>query len=304
MDSHDESTFGRFGPGEPPDGTSWSQLARLQFIDFRLRWEGRVNRNDLCLFFKISPQQATLDFAKYLETAPENLLYEPRQKAYLATARFRPVFARSASREYLSELLSVARIGRPRAGSFIGWHPDLATVPTIGRQLNGNLLVLLLRAIREQRPASIRYQAVRRAEQTQRLISPHALANDGTRWHVRAYCHTRAQFRDFVVSRVTSIDLADQEFIPGDDDEQWHKQLQLHVAPHPALPQGTRAALAFDYGMKDGQLTLTCRHAMLYYTLRSLGLLHETADPAEQQITLLNRSEILPHLRALGYPGV
>ena len=43
----------------------WGQERRLEFIDFRLLWEGRLNRADLTTFFRISVPQASLDLAKY-----------------------------------------------------------------------------------------------------------------------------------------------------------------------------------------------------------------------------------------------
>ena len=43
----------------------WGQERRLEFIDFRLYWEGRINRSDLIDFFGISVPQASLDLAKY-----------------------------------------------------------------------------------------------------------------------------------------------------------------------------------------------------------------------------------------------
>ncbi|MES2390903.1 MAG: hypothetical protein V4555_04635, partial [Acidobacteriota bacterium] len=41
----------------------WGQERRLEFIEFRLQWEGRVNRSDLVNYFSISVPQASLDFA-------------------------------------------------------------------------------------------------------------------------------------------------------------------------------------------------------------------------------------------------
>jgi hypothetical protein len=45
----------------------WGQERRLEFIDFRLLWEGRLNRADITTFFRISVPQASLDLAKYQE---------------------------------------------------------------------------------------------------------------------------------------------------------------------------------------------------------------------------------------------
>ena len=92
---------------DTPRPSSWSQDRRLKFIDFRLRWEGRINRTDLTRFFDISMPQASGDLSKYAEAAPGNLLYDRRAKAYLRTEFFAPLYSRSASNTYLNELLTL-----------------------------------------------------------------------------------------------------------------------------------------------------------------------------------------------------
>ncbi len=61
-DMHDESPIPDQGAGEPR-GVSWGLERRLQFIDFRLRWEGRLNRTDLTEHFGLPTPQASLDIA-------------------------------------------------------------------------------------------------------------------------------------------------------------------------------------------------------------------------------------------------
>src|SRR5215471_7212147 len=101
---------------------SWGQQQRLEFIDFRLFWEGRLNRSDLIEFFGISLPQASLDLARYMEIAPENINYDKTGKAYLPSACFKPAVASVESTAYL-ELLTMPR--SPQA-NFIGWKPDIS----------------------------------------------------------------------------------------------------------------------------------------------------------------------------------
>ena len=57
-----------------------------------------------------------------------------------------------------------------------------------------------------------------------------------------------------------------------------------------------RAAIALDYGMSDGRLTIHVRKAMLYYALKRLGLDTDPSArrPQDQQIVLLGRGTVLP----------
>lgn len=44
---------------------SWSQEMRLQFIDHQLKWDGKLNRQDIQDAFGISKPQSSLDLALY-----------------------------------------------------------------------------------------------------------------------------------------------------------------------------------------------------------------------------------------------
>lgn len=298
MQTHIESEYG--SPGDPPEPLSWSQDRRLKFIDFRLRWESRVNRNDLVDFFKISLPQASLDLAKYTEAAPDNLKYDPKTKAYVRTEYFHPIYQRSASKTYLNELLALDTGTMEAASCFVKWMPPIATVPTPGREVDGSVLMHLLNAIREGRMINVLYQTMGRDEPTPRILSPHAIGHDGQRWHIRAYCHVRNTFRDFVIARISNVQLGAQSTVPVAEDQEWHTIIALLLAPHPALPQASRRALEIDYGMNGGLLEVKCRHAMLLYTLIRLGLMYQRSQPEVQQIVLFNEQEIEPYLQMLG----
>lgn len=282
-----------------PAGLRWSQERRLKFIDFRVRWEGRINRDDLHKFFDISMPQATADLAKYDELAPDNMEYDRSSKAYLRTPVFKPLFQRSSSRMYLAELLALSAGIVDDELTFVKWRPPVATLPVIGRQVDGEILMRLLQAIREGRMVHVEYQSVQRPHATQRILSPHGLAHDGFRWHVRAFCHSRRRFLDFVIARIASADVGAASTVPTVEDQEWHTELTLKIGPHPGLSEASRRALAIDYGMVDGVLEVKCRHAMLFYVLLKLGLLHELGVPEAQQLVLLNREELQPFLELL-----
>ena len=82
----------------------WSVEQRLEFIDFRLFWEGRVNRSDLVDHFGVSVPQASADLTQYQEQAKGNAVYDKYQKTYVAGPRFRPVFFEPSADRYLAQL--------------------------------------------------------------------------------------------------------------------------------------------------------------------------------------------------------
>jgi len=290
-------------PAEPK-GLSWGLERRLQFIDFRLRWEGRMNRMDLTDHFGLSIPQVSLDIAKYTELAPKNLAYDRSSKTYTSTPDFRPLYQRSSAQRYLAELLATKTGLVEPAASFIGSSPEADWAPSPWRTINEQTVEAVVKAIREQMAILVSYQSMTSLDESVRLLSPHALGNDGFRWHVRAFCHKRQRFSDFVLARILRIDGFEPSNVDAKQDSQWHRLLTLVLAPHRDLPPAKKRVLELDYGMEDGQVQLSCRQAFLYYTLRRLGLYtKESSDPLAQQITLKNRDEIQPYIDALSAQG-
>lgn len=271
----------------------WSQDRRLEFVDFRLRWDGRLNRSDLTDFFGISVPQASLDIARYTELAPNNLVYDRSSRVYVAGPDFQPLYSSSDAGRYLNELLSLAEGLDGNQRSFLAWAPPVATVPSPGRTFRIDVLIALLRAIREGSALRVQYQSMTRPHPTIRTITPHALAHDGFRWHARAYCHTRKQFRDFVIARMLEVTGFEPAASDPDDDKEWHTVVPLVLVAHPKLSESHKRAIELDFGMKDGQVEFQCRQAFLFYALRHLRLdLDSPAKPEIQQIALKNRSTV------------
>ena len=283
-----------------PKGLSWGLDSRLQFIDFRLRWERRINRMDLTEHFGISIPQASLDIAKYTELAPSNLAYDRSSKTYTAAPDFQPLYQRSSAQRYLAELLATKMGVIEPAASFIGSAPEADWAPSPWRTINERTVEAVVRAIRQQEAIWVSYQSMTSLDESVRLLSPHALGNDGFRWHMRAYCHKRQRFSDFVLARILRIDGFEASQVDSSQDSHWQTVLTLVLAPHPDLPAAKKRVLELDYGMEGGQVKLPCRQAFLYYTLRRLGLhTKEAPDPLAQQITLKNRDEIQPYIDVL-----
>lgn len=282
-------------PGALPGRATgrWSQERRLEFIDFRLRWDGRINRSDLMEFFGTSVPQASLDIAKYTELAPPNLAYDRSSRMYVSTPQFAPLYPSSDPDRFLNELFAKAAGLHSDQTSFLGWAPPVATVPSPGRTFRTEVLVALLQSIREGSAVRVLYQSMTRPQPVWRTLSPHALAHDGFRWHARAYCHTRERFLDFVIARMLEVDGFEKAGAKPDEDHGWHTLVPLVLVPHPELSASHKRAIELDYGMRDGQVVFQCRRAFLFYALRHLRLdLEGSAKPEERQIALKNRAEV------------
>ncbi|ANY61066.1 transcriptional regulator [Comamonas aquatica] len=279
--------------GSARAGGRWSQERRLEFIDYRLRWDGRLNRSDLIDFFSISTPQASLDIARYSELAPANIRYDRSGRVYLAGEDFEPVYPVGSAQRFLGDVLAQAAGLSSPGSSFLGWGPPVGVVPVPSRVIPVETLLTILRAIRTGRTLRVVYQSMTSTDPKERELSPHALGHDGFRWHVRAYCHSRKEFRDFLIARMLVVALGDASEVSASSDQPWHTVVRLVLAPNPKLSLPRRRVVELDYGMLDGQAVLECRQALLFYVLKQLGFEDQASKPVEaQQVVLLNADEV------------
>src|SRR5690606_22936496 len=130
-----------------------------------------------------------------------------------------------------------------------GSAPEVDWAPSPWRTINEQTVEAVVRAIRQQKAIRVSYQSMTSLDESVRLLSPHALGYDGFRWHVRAFCHKRQRFSDFVLARILRIEGFEQSEVDFSYDTHWHTVLMLVLAPHPDLPTAKKRVLELDYGM-------------------------------------------------------
>ena len=287
-------------PGNAESKPRWNVERRLEFIDFKLYWDGRINRADLVGFFGISVPQASADLAHYQAATQANVTYDTSAKTYVATADFQPVFFDPSADEYLSKLRSLESGQLSVQEVPIVEPPSYSAVPILRRQLSAQTLRRLLDAIRSRLLLHVEYQSISKPAPVWRWISPHALGFDGFRWHARAWCPVHRAFRDFVMARVLKTGAAKPVTIKPEQDLGWQREITLKVAPHPDLSVAMRRAIELDYGMKRGFVGIKTRVCLSYYLERNLGVDEEHAklSAERQQVVLINREEVEEARRA------
>jgi hypothetical protein len=279
----------------------WGVERRLEFIEFRLFWEGGVNRSDIIAMFDVSVPQASKDLTLYQERAPQNAVYDKSAKRYVASSQFTPIFLKPDPDGYLSRLRSLAEGLADLGDSWIATPPETDIALTPRRKVDADVLKPVLQAVRENRSIEVYYQSMgsRRTDPTWRRMTPHAFGYDGFRWHVRAYCHIDEKYKDFLLPRILDVRHMDVPGPGGDQDALWKKTFDIEIGPHPKLTPSQRAVVAKDYGMTNERAVLSVRYAMLFYVLKRLGLLSDASqqNPRTQHIVALNAHETERALR-------
>jgi hypothetical protein len=287
------------GALEPAGKIKWGVERRLQFIEFRLFWEGGVRRSDIMTTFGVSEPQASKDLTLYQERAPGNAVYDKISKRYVAGPQFSSVFLTEGPSEYLMRLRSFGEGLMEPTETWLASPPEIDIVLNPARDVDAGCLQSVLKAVRERRSLAVRYQSMSMPDPGWRRITPHAFGFDGFRWHVRAYCHQSDCFRDFLIPRVTGARDFDEPGFGGDRDNMWNDRFVVSIGPHPGLSLNQRIGVEKDYGMEAGTKALEIRYAMLFYVLRRLGLLDspERKSPRTQHIIVINAEETAEAMR-------
>jgi hypothetical protein len=272
----------------------WGVRRRLEFIDFRLFWDGRFNRSDLSATFAISAQQASADIAQYEKIAPANLRYDRTEKAYTRTDAFAPVLIGETIERYLLQLVAIEnRWMRPEDTWFDAVPP--VEVITLGRRpTDPKVLLRVLDAIGRRQEIDIGYASLTGSVQPSRTIAPHALSHSAGRWYVRSWSRDHNDFRDYNLNRIATVNANRPATVDPSLDFEWVHKINLDIRPNPELSAERQAAVAAEHGMTDGRLLRPCRLSLSFYLMSEYNLDVEPGilKPEKQQIVLQNREEV------------
>lgn len=267
-------------------GFTQTQRERLAFLELRAFFTGELRRGDIESRFGIKPAAASRDLSGYREVAPANLDYDPAARCYRPTANFAPVFEFHHER-VLTWLLQGfgdgLDLGLKQAAPCEG--PGQLFKPDMG------ILATLTRAMCSKRAVRINYLSLSSGAKRREIV-PVALADNGLRWHVRAFDRERKRFGDFVLTRIAKVNDIDGE-VPDSEllgsDEQWARMVDLELAPHPGIKWPK--AIEADYGMSDGVLRIKTRAALAGYVLRRWSIdssVDHRLDPSVHHLWLRN----------------
>ena len=280
---------------DDPARLRWGVRRRLEFIDFRLFWDGRFNRGDMAEEFGVSAQQASADIALYERMAPDNLAYDRAEKAYRRTESFAPAFIGETIERYLLQIVAVEnRWLRPDDTWFDAIPP--VEVVTLGRRpTDPTVLLRVLDAVRNRLEIEVDYASLTGSPRSARTIAPHALAHSAGRWYVRSWSPDHNDFRDYNLSRISKVAIRRRSSVDPTLDLEWVHQINLVIVPNPRLSPERQAAVASELGMTDGRLVLPCRLSLSFYLMSQYNLDVDPGvlKPEKQQIILLNRDEVI-----------
>jgi hypothetical protein len=272
----------------------WGVRKRLEFIEFRLFWDGRLNRSDLQDVFGLSHQQASTDFKTYQSLAPNNLSYDHTHKAFVRTANFLPVLMGESSNRYLLQVVAVKSGWMNREDTWFDQMPPLNVVALQPKRLDLQVVLSIVDAIRNKTVLEIDYRSMTGTPEEPRTIAPHGISYSAGRWYVRAWSEGHNDFRDYNLWRIQAARPTMAISQRSGYDYEWAQKINLKIGPNPELPDERRRAVVAEYEMVDGIMEVPVRLSLSFYLMSEQNLDVEPGklSPFKQQLVLLNRQDV------------
>ncbi|WP_269621353.1 WYL domain-containing protein [Zhongshania sp. BJYM1] len=275
-------------------------LQRLTVIELLALWEGRLVTNRLVNWFGISRQQASGDIRRYLtEHNPGSLIHDPSLKAYVPSPTFKPVLTHGHVNEYFDMLSGHSS---DTTSAVVETEDCLTGVRLPDRAVRPEVVREVVNACRTGSSLKIVYASMSNPAWAERIISPHSLVYTGFRWHVRAYCHKRNEFRDLLLSRIDRVPKPSEAPAPlPAEDTLWQESVTINLVANLKLSEVQRSLVEVDYGMPEGRLQIVVRKALAHYTIQRYQAAitpEESQDELRYPLMLLpdDRKKIGPYL--------
>lgn len=264
-----------------------SQMHYHWLIELLVYWEGSVRPGELSHYTNITRQYASRVMKEYIKNNEAQLVYDSREKHYIATKQFSPRYITGNANEYLNWLMGYNT-------SLVAPLPTQAvTLPT--RHITPAFVRPIVRALREKRRLDVDYSSIGNPDKDGRIIVPHHLVQTTLRWHVRAWCEKNQDYRDFVLSRFQGTpQLLDKSSKDDTEDVGWQTQVTVILAPDARFNENQRAIIEREFGMERGVLKITTRGCLVHYLLQALNINPDvlSAEAAAQQLMIVNKDNI------------
>ncbi len=274
---------------------------RLSTLKLLLLWEGFLNRSRLASLLGLGDirasqliQEFRTKYPRWLTWNSRSRSYHATHEAYVTTKRGDKVHDSAASLANYLSLIGVPYVttDTESIGPICGAFPDLSTP-------DPRIFAVLSQAIRLHSAVEITYRSMKEPAPHQRIVSPHHLVRAGRRWHVRAYCSTNQDFRDYALGRIVDVAPLDSpQEQPEEADAAWNAKVPVRLIAHPDLSREQEEVIRFEYFNNTSARVVTCRGALLGYFVQDTRAATNVKRqrPPEYQLAVANLEEVSPWL--------
>lgn len=260
------------------------QTRRFQLLDTLLKWEGELSNARIRDVLGVQIVQVSRLLSEYRDAHPGRVVWEPSRKRYL----------RQPTREnYGGKVDDYLRILDEEGGQS-GWIERLDT--TISN-VKPNVLIAMRQAIEMGTPLRILYASMTSPAGSERDIFPQHIVQAGRRWHVRAWCCMRNDYRDFVLGRIRRIGKSPNSARPDVPDLSWEAAVDVRLVPHRELSAAQAKVIRDE--LFDGTMArrIRTRGCLVPYVIQDLrAAVSADQAPPDYQVEVSNLDEVGKYL--------
>lgn len=274
-----------------------SAQQRLSILELLLLWEGFLNRRRIAALLGLGDIRSSQLIQEFRDAHPRWVEWNTKSRSYHATsAAYARTTKAAKARDRAKSLAKYLNlVGLPYvAGDAVDVAPVCAAFPDLSTP-EPHVFAALSQAIRSCMAVEITYRSLKEPAPHQRIISPHHLVRAGRRWHVRAYCATHQEFRDYALGRIVDVNAAG---LPRErsenDDTAWNARVPVRLIAHPDLGREQEEVIRFEYFDNTSARVVTCRGALVGYFVQDIRAAIDTSKqcPPDYQLAVSNLAEV------------
>lgn len=253
-----------------------------------LRWEGELRNSRLRDLFGIQTVAASRLISEFDKAHPRSIVRDPVLKVWRLLDEKAALKLGGSLEEYQALAPSAAGPGLPVEDARIDFSPP-----------KPKLLAALAAAASARQGIRVLYRSFSSPEGRERVLFPTVIVRMSQRWHLRAWCAERRDYRDFNIGRIerwspTRLDLPDD----AGGDVLWDTQVTIRIGWHEALKPELVDMIRQEYFGGTAGRRVQVRAPLVAYVLQQARI---ATDPASQRppdylLQVSNLAEVSRHL--------
>lgn len=236
-----------------------AEQSRLRAVWTLLRWQRRVSNAEVRAVTGVATVQASRLLSGLAESHPDALALDRRSKQWQLVT---PAAARDLGGG-LDEYLATANAANLNEGWIHDARPSFLA-PDESR------IALIRAACLNGTGLDVTYASISSTAETRRTLFPHALVRTAARWHIRAWCMNRQEYRDFNIGRIHDLKLSSQSATRLPVDTAWENILDLRIVAHPDLDLEQERTIRREYFSGTVARRIKVREPLAPYLLQDL----------------------------------
>ncbi|RMC98541.1 WYL domain-containing protein [Aquitalea palustris] len=257
---------------------------RMRAMQGVLAWEGSIGNTRVRELFGLQMIQASRLLAEFRDLMDDQVMISGRAKALIPTTP-----AKLKTDVSLDEYVRLTKSSSENKDFLFDARVDLT-------EIDPHVFALLRQAALTQSGVEIVYASMSSPVPNERRVFPHAIVEVGRRWHLRAWCESRGEFRDFNLGRIHGVTGLPETKAPftQKDDAAWNTRVILQLAAHRALSQEQQLVVRNELFAGTMGRRLSIRACLVQYVIQDLraAVRPDKETPPDYQIEVSNMEDL------------